>query len=130
MRKIKLVVIWHEGVTSAYHQFFKELANHKDIDFYFIMPPYWPSEGGNVKGLFNNIFGTYKKFQAQKIYDADYRIIIKKVNIIATIALLSITLLPQISFLRILGDLWDRVMPPRMKGMALDEPPQGQPGSI
>lgn len=80
MKKIKLVMIWHEGVTETYHKFFKEIAKHEDIDLYFIIPPYWPFEGGRVKGVFNNLFNRYKKFRFQKKYDPDYKIIVKRVK--------------------------------------------------
>lgn len=72
-------MIWHEGITQTYHKFFKEIAKQKDLDLYFIVPPYWPYEGGRVKGFFSNLLGRYKKFRFQKDYDPDYKIIIKKV---------------------------------------------------
>lgn len=79
MKKIKIVVVWHEGITETYHKFFKELSKYKDIDIYLIIPPYWPSEGGAIKGVFNNLFCRYKKFKFQKDYDPSYKILIKKV---------------------------------------------------
>jgi hypothetical protein len=50
-----------------------------------------------------------------------HRIIIKKVNIIAKIALLSISLLPHSSFLGIFWDFGNGVISSGMEGMALHE---------